>query len=111
MSRAEDARAHGHAPGREKEIRRNEHFLQYFRRHSADGTVATAASCRFSSSGVVLLFPGLFSLLFMVSFLDEDDSAAGGWGLIWVITFLIAAGGIALIRYARAQSVRSGSAA
>ncbi len=35
----------------------------------------------------------------MISFLPGDRSAHG-WGLVWLITFLIAAGGIALIRYA-----------
>jgi hypothetical protein len=49
--------------------------------------------------GVALLLPGLCSLVFMVPFLVEGESA-GGFVLIWLITFVIAAGGIALIRYA-----------
>ena len=49
--------------------------------------------------GIVLMLPGICSLLFMIPFLLNGDSP-GGWGLVWVITFFIAAGGIALIRYA-----------
>ena len=48
--------------------------------------------------GIVLMLPGICSF-FMIPFLLDGD-LPGGWGLVWVITFLIAAGGIALIRYA-----------
>ena len=45
--------------------------------------------------GVVLLLPGLCSLISMGMF-----GASGGLGLIYLLTFAVAAGGIALIRYA-----------
>jgi len=47
----------------------------------------------------VLVLPGICSLVFMIPLL-LGRSSPGGWGLVWLITFLIAAGGIALIRYA-----------
>jgi hypothetical protein len=49
--------------------------------------------------GIVLVLPGICSLVFMIPLL-LGRSSPGGWGLVWLITFLIAAGGIALIRYA-----------
>ena len=49
--------------------------------------------------GIVLMLPGICSLLFHVPTLLGGGSA-DGWGVVWVITFFIAAGGIALIRYA-----------
>ena len=55
--------------------------------------------------GIVLLLPGICSLLFMISSWSGDEMARG-WGGIWVITFVIAAGGIALIRYALRNSAR-----
>jgi hypothetical protein len=45
--------------------------------------------------GVVLLLPGLCSLVAMGMF-----GGSGGLGLIYLLTFAVAAGGIALIRYA-----------
>lgn len=45
--------------------------------------------------GVVLLLPGLCSLVSMGMF-----GAGGGLGLIYLLTFAVAAGGIVLIRYA-----------
>ncbi len=45
--------------------------------------------------GVVLLLPGLCSLISMGLF-----GGSGGLALIYLVTFAIAAGGIALIRYA-----------
>jgi len=45
--------------------------------------------------GVVLLLPGLCSLIAMGAF-----GGSGGLGLIYLVTFAIAAGGIMLIRYA-----------
>ena len=58
--------------------------------------------------GVALLLPGICSLLLMIPFLLGDRSAYD-WPGVWVITFLIAAGGIALIRYALRNSVRPGA--
>ena len=49
--------------------------------------------------GIVLLLPGICSLLFMVPFL-LGQVPVGDWVITWLITFVIAAGGIALIRYA-----------
>ena len=49
--------------------------------------------------GLAMMLPGICSLLFMIPFL-LGRSSPSGWGLVWLITFLIAAGGIALIRYA-----------
>ena len=49
--------------------------------------------------GIVLLLPGICSLIFMVPFMFGQGSV-GVWGVVWPITFVIAAGGIALIRYA-----------
>jgi hypothetical protein len=46
--------------------------------------------------GVVLLLPGICSLGFMVAM----GSGQGPLPLLWLLTFAIAAGGIALIRYA-----------
>jgi hypothetical protein len=46
--------------------------------------------------GVVLLLPGLCSLGFMVAM----GGGNGPLPLLWLLTFAIAAGGIALIRYA-----------
>jgi len=45
--------------------------------------------------GVVLLLPGLCSLVFM-----GFAGGGGGLGLLYLVTFAIAAGGIMLIRYA-----------
>jgi hypothetical protein len=49
--------------------------------------------------GIVLLLPGLCSLFFVTAFLSGKGSA-GGLGVLWLITFVVAAGGILLIRYA-----------
>ena len=43
--------------------------------------------------GIVLLLPGVCSLFFMVNM----GSDAGVIGLLWLICFLVSAGGIALI--------------
>ena len=49
--------------------------------------------------GIAMMLPGICSLLFMIPFV-LGRSSPGGWELVWLITFLVAAGGIALIRYA-----------
>ena len=49
--------------------------------------------------GIVLLLPGICSLLFMVPFLLGAGSVSD-WVVLWLMTFLLAAGGSALIRYA-----------
>jgi hypothetical protein len=47
--------------------------------------------------GIILLLPGLCSLVFIVSFGGGGDS----WlGLLWVVSFVVAASGILLIRFA-----------
>ncbi|HMK78273.1 MAG TPA: hypothetical protein VK438_01425 [Xanthobacteraceae bacterium] len=46
--------------------------------------------------GIVLLLPGLCSLVFMVGM----GSGGGPLVLLWLLTFGIAAGGVVLIRYA-----------
>ena len=48
--------------------------------------------------GIALVLPGICSLLFMMP-LVFGRSSLRGWELVWLITFVIAAGGIALIRY------------
>ena len=47
--------------------------------------------------GIALLLPGICSLIFMIPFLVEGESA-GGFAIVWLITFGIAAFGIWLIR-------------
>lgn len=47
--------------------------------------------------GIVLLLPGLCSLIFVLAYQGEG---AGSVGLLWLITFVIAALGIMLMRYA-----------
>jgi hypothetical protein len=49
--------------------------------------------------GIVLLLPGICSLIFMGAF-GSGGGAGGALGLLWLVTFGIAAGGIALIRCA-----------
>jgi hypothetical protein len=46
--------------------------------------------------GIVLLLPGLCSLVFMFAGVGAD----GGIAILWLISFAIGAGAIALIRYA-----------
>lgn len=55
--------------------------------------------------GIVLLLPGTCSLLFMMSSWFGGQ-AMRGLGPLWVITFFIAAGGIALIGFALRNSDR-----
>jgi hypothetical protein len=50
--------------------------------------------------GIVLLLPGVCSLVFMATVLHEGDAFVRFAGF-WLISFAIAAGGIWLIRYAR----------
>ena len=45
------------------------------------------------------LLPGLCSLFFMIPFLI-GEGPVGGLGMVWLMTFVIAAGGILLIGYA-----------
>jgi hypothetical protein len=47
--------------------------------------------------GVILLLPGLCSLVFIVW---ANGAAGGGRGALWIVTFVIAACGFLLIRYA-----------
>jgi hypothetical protein len=49
--------------------------------------------------GIVLLLPGLCSLGFVLLTV-RDLSGAGEFVFLWLITFVVAAGGILLIRYA-----------
>ena len=58
--------------------------------------------------GIVLLLPGICSLLFMIEDFSGGGRSARTWGELWVITFFVAAGGIALIRYALRSSARPG---
>jgi hypothetical protein len=46
--------------------------------------------------GIVLLLPGLCSLIFM----GAAGGGGGGLALVYLLTFAIAAGGVMLIRYA-----------
>ena len=57
--------------------------------------------------GVVLLLPGICSLLSVVEYLLSRRSEYI-WAEVWVVTFFIAAGGIVLIRYALRNSARPG---
>jgi hypothetical protein len=53
--------------------------------------------------GIVLLLPGICSLIFIATFFAEDPSGfftEGGLLLLWLFCFAIAAGGILLIRRA-----------
>jgi hypothetical protein len=56
--------------------------------------------------GIVLLLPGLCSLALIVLYVRDLDGLAP-MVVLWLITFAVAAGGVALIRYA----VRGGRAA
>ena len=49
--------------------------------------------------GIALLLPGICSLIFMIPFM-LGQGPVGEWVIAWLITFIIAAGGIGLIRYA-----------
>lgn len=46
--------------------------------------------------GVILLLPGLCSLVFMVA-LGSNTGSIGPLGLLWLICFAISAGGIAML--------------
>jgi hypothetical protein len=62
-------------------------------------TLGGCATVFIALLGVVLLLPGLCSLIFFVGSLPAGASDGGLFGL-WLFTFLIAALGIVLIRYA-----------
>ena len=62
-------------------------------------TAGGCATAFIALLGVVLLLPGLCSLFFLVS-LWPDGARSGGLIGLWLFTFLIAALGIVLIRYA-----------
>ncbi len=49
--------------------------------------------------GIVLLLPGICSLIFMAATLP-DGGSIGGFGFLWLICLLVGVGGIMLIRYA-----------
>jgi hypothetical protein len=49
--------------------------------------------------GLILVLPGVCSLIFMGAF-GSGGGAGGGLAALWFLTFAIAAGGIALIVYA-----------
>jgi len=50
--------------------------------------------------GIVLLLPGVCSVIFMATVLHEDDALVR-FGGFWFLSLALAAGGIWLIRYAR----------
>jgi len=56
--------------------------------------------------GIVLLLPGLCSLVFIG--LSVGSSSVGPLGALWLICFLISAGGVALIVYAIRNRPKSG---
>ena len=65
---------------------------------------ATAAQAALTLLGVVLLLPGLCSLLTMLTMIQEmrdGDSRIGGFAGIWITTFFISAAGIWLMVIAR----------
>jgi hypothetical protein len=45
--------------------------------------------------GIALLLPGICSLIFMIPFM-LGQGPVGEWVIAWLITFIIAAGGIGL---------------
>ena len=66
----------------------------------AAGGTSTALSVLMILVGVVLLLPGLCAGFFAVAFISEqgfNDSSLVG---LWLVCFLIAAGGIAMIWHA-----------
>ena len=62
-------------------------------------TLGGCASVFIALIGVVLLLPGLCSLVFMVVVMQGSGGPGGLVGL-WLFTFLLAALGTVLIRYA-----------
>ena len=51
--------------------------------------------------GIALLLPGLCSVFFMVAFLSgRGGGSVGSLGALWLITFVVAGGGIWLIAWA-----------
>ena len=64
----------------------------------------TGAQIALMLLGAVLLLPGLCSLVMMLTMIQEmrdGDSRMGGFAAMWIVTFLISAGGIWLIMIAR----------
>ena len=65
---------------------------------------ATAAQAALTLLGVLLLLPGLCSLLTMLTMIQEmrdGDSRMGGLAGLWITTFFISAAGIWLMVIAR----------
>ena len=63
--------------------------------------------------GVILLLPGLCSLFFLIAMasdLARGDPYIGAVVVLWIICFLISAGGVALIYLAR-KNVRAAAGA
>jgi hypothetical protein len=54
-------------------------------------------SVRLALIGVLLLLPGICSLVFMVPFVSGGARDPGPIGGLWLMTFLLAAAGIGLI--------------
>ncbi len=65
---------------------------------------ATAAQGALTLLGVVLLLPGLCSLLTMLTMIQEmrqGDSRMADFATIWIVTFIISGGGICLVMTSR----------
>jgi hypothetical protein len=50
--------------------------------------------------GIILLLPGLCSLIFAVAILNDSGSLGGDLGSLWILCLSVGAGGVALIVFA-----------